>query len=99
MQSRQVSSHVHHLAEGYLVTFAQFLLVAAEGLFHHIDTTSSTFLKPNKVPILRWMGVIVLFFSVSVLNNLVFKYHISVPIHIILRSGGSVLTMLIGFIF
>lgn len=42
---------------------------------------------------------IVLFFAVNVLNNYAFGYKISVPIHIILRSGGSVTTMLVGWLW
>lgn len=38
-----------------------------------------------------------LFFAVSVLNNYVWKYKISVPVHIIFRSGGTVTTMIAGF--
>ncbi|KAF8467706.1 UAA transporter family-domain-containing protein [Kalaharituber pfeilii] len=84
---------------GHLITFAQFLLVAAEGFYYHFDRTSPTLLKPNQIPIIRWLGQIVLFFSVSVLNNYAFGFNISVPVHIILRSGGSMTTMLIGCLF
>lgn len=55
------------------------------------------FLKPNKVPLGRWMVNILLFFSINVLNNHAFSYDISVPVHIILRSGGSITTMLAGW--
>ncbi|EGX49260.1 hypothetical protein AOL_s00078g293 [Orbilia oligospora ATCC 24927] len=81
---------------GHLITFAQFLLVSIEGFIAHFDWNSPTLLVKNQIPIRRWLGVIILFFSVSVLNNWAFEYNISVPIHIILRSGGSVTTMLIG---
>ena len=40
-----------------------------------------------------------LFFTVNMMNNFAFGYNISVPVHIILRSGGSVTTMLVGFIW
>jgi solute carrier family 35 (UDP-xylose/UDP-N-acetylglucosamine transporter), member B4 len=43
------------------------------------------------------MTNIVLFFSVNILNNYAFGFDISVPVHIILRSGGSITTMLVGF--
>lgn len=33
------------------------------------------------------------------LNNFAFGYNISVPVHIILRSGGSVMTMLVGYVW
>ena len=40
-----------------------------------------------------------MFFAVNLLNNIAFGYNISIPVHIILRSGGSVLTMLVGFVW
>ena len=33
------------------------------------------------------------------LNNFAFTFDISVPVHIILRSGGSVTTMLVGWVW
>lgn len=82
-----------------MITFAQFLLVAIEGLFYHIDLSSKTMLKKNMVPIHRWLIQIALFFSVSILNNHAFDYRISVPVHIILRSGGSMTTLVVGWIW
>lgn len=40
-----------------------------------------------------------MFFAVNMLNNFAFSYNISVPVHIILRSGGSVMTMLVGYVW
>lgn len=40
-----------------------------------------------------------LFFSINFLNNHAFSYDISVPVHIILRSGGSITTMIAGYIY
>lgn len=48
---------------------------------------------------MRWLPNIILFFTVNLLNNYAFSYNISVPVHIILRSGGSVTSMLVGFIW
>jgi hypothetical protein len=42
---------------------------------------------------------IILFFSINVLNNHAFSYDISVPVHIILRSGGSITTMCAGYLW
>ena len=39
-----------------------------------------------------------MFFSINMLNNWAFAFNISVPVHIILRSFGSVTTMLAGVI-
>ncbi|PWW79220.1 UAA transporter [Tuber magnatum] len=83
---------------GHLLTFAQFLFVATEGLIYHFDASSKTLLKPNQVPIHRWLVQILLYFTVSILNNYAFGYSISVPVHIILRSGGSMTTLVIGWL-
>lgn len=40
-----------------------------------------------------------MFFAINMLNNFAFGFQISVPVHIILRSGGSVTTMLIGYLW
>ncbi|KAK4103120.1 UAA-domain-containing protein [Parathielavia hyrcaniae] len=87
-------------ASGMLLTFVQFLFVAAIGLPSQFDPKRPPFfLKPNKVPIRRWLVNIFLFFAINVLNNHAFSYDISVPVHIILRSGGSITTMLAGSLY
>ena len=87
-------------ASGTLLTFVQFLFVAVTGYISQFDETRSPFfLRPNKVPIRRWLINIVLFFSINTLNNHAFSYDISVPVHIILRSGGSITTMIAGSLY
>ncbi|KAH6646491.1 UAA transporter [Truncatella angustata] len=84
-------------ASGTLLTFVQFLFVAITGYISQFDSSRPPFfIAPNKVPIRRWLINIVLFFSINVLNNHAFSYDISVPVHIILRSGGSITTMIAG---
>ncbi|KAK8126291.1 UDP-N-acetylglucosamine transporter YEA4 [Apiospora kogelbergensis] len=84
-------------ASGTLLTFVQFLFVAVTGYVSQFDSKRPPFfLTPNRVPIRRWIINIVLFFSINVLNNHAFSYDISVPVHIILRSGGSITTMIAG---
>ncbi|ORZ04269.1 UAA transporter [Absidia repens] len=83
-----------------LVTFAQFLFVSFEGLRHHVMWGKyGPCLKPTVVPLSNWLALVVLFFSVSVLNNLALGYHISVPLHIIFRSGGLIVNMILGALF
>lgn len=85
---------------GTLLTFVQFIFVATTGYISQFDITRPPlFLKPNRVPIRRWLINIMLFFSINVLNNHAFSYNISVPIHIILRSGGSITTITAGYLF
>lgn len=87
-------------ASGTLLTFVQFLFVAITGYISQFDSTHPPFfIKPNQVPIRRWLINIVLFFSINILNNHAFSYDISVPVHIILRSGGSITTMLAGSLY
>ncbi|KAI4132070.1 MAG: hypothetical protein LQ338_000928 [Usnochroma carphineum] len=85
---------------GNLITFVQFLVTALFTWPHHFSATRPPFfLKPRAIPLARWLPNIVLFFTVNLLNNFAFGYNISVPVHIILRSGGSVTTMLVGYIW
>ncbi|KAI4270001.1 MAG: hypothetical protein LQ337_006953 [Flavoplaca oasis] len=85
---------------GNLITFVQFLVTACLTWPTHFSTARPPFfLKPRAIPIIRWLPYIALFFTVNFLNNYAFGYNISVPVHIILRSGGSVTTMLVGFIW
>ena len=39
------------------------------------------------------------FMSVNLLNNAVFAFKVSVPLHIIVRSGGPVASMIIGYLY
>lgn len=83
---------------GLLITFAQFVLTALMSYPSHFSPRPSQLcLKPRAVPLLRWVPNIVMFFVVNLLNNYAFGYNISVPVHIILRSGGSVMTMVVGY--
>ncbi|KAH8735367.1 UAA transporter family-domain-containing protein [Ilyonectria robusta] len=84
---------------GTLLTFVQFLFVAVTGFIAQFDKQNPYFIAPNKVPIRRWLVNIVLFFTINVLNNHAFSYDISVPVHIILRSGGSITTMAAGYLY
>lgn len=85
---------------GTLLTFVQFLFVAITGYVSQFDATRPPFfIRPNRVPIRRWLINIVLFFSINLLNNHAFSYDISVPVHIILRSGGSITTIVAGSLY
>ncbi|KAI1311271.1 golgi uridine diphosphate-N- acetylglucosamine transporter [Mortierella claussenii] len=55
-------------------------------------------LKQRRIPLSRWMVIVVMFFAVSVLNNWSLAYKISVPLHIIFRSGGLMVGMVLGMV-
>lgn len=84
---------------GHLLTAVQFLFVTIEGYIHFFNFSNGPqkfYLADRKIPLYRWLGPVLLFFSVSMLNNYVWIYRISVPVHIIFRSGGTVTTMIAG---
>ncbi|KAI8637703.1 UAA transporter [Parasitella parasitica] len=80
-----------------LITFGQFLFVAVEGLRNQITWGKyGPKLKPTVVPLTNWLFLVIMFFIVSILNNLALGYNISVPLHIIFRSGGLIVNMILG---
>lgn len=84
---------------GQLITFGQFAFIALDGLRHH--ATWGKFgpkLKPSVVPLYQWFFLVVMFFIVSILNNLALGFNISMPLHIIFRSGGLIVNMILGAI-
>ena len=93
--------HVIRLSlTGLLITFVQFVLVALFTMPPHLSKSRAPFfLKSRAVPLKRWIPNTLMFFTVNMMNNFAFGYNISVPVHIILRSGGSVTTMLVGFLW
>ncbi|RHZ80293.1 hypothetical protein Glove_137g59 [Diversispora epigaea] len=83
---------------GNLFTFCQFLFISGEGLFHNLEYSPTILrLKRRTVPVYRWVIQVVLFFTVSILNNIALGYRISVPLHIIFRSGGLIVSMILGW--
>ncbi|KAJ5112084.1 UDP-N-acetylglucosamine transporter yea4 [Penicillium argentinense] len=87
---------------GPLITFAQFVLCALFTLPHFLSFSAgpvTLFLSPRAIPLRSWLIYTAYFVSVNLLNNWAFAYRISVPLHIILRSGGPVASMIVGYIF
>ncbi|KAK9237608.1 UAA transporter [Lipomyces kononenkoae] len=85
---------------GNLITFTQFVFVAVEGYIHFFALSRPPFfLAKSQVPLRQYAIIVVMFFLVSFLNNYVWKYHISVPVHIIFRSGGTMMSMVVGGLF
>ncbi|KAJ3321447.1 Chromodomain-helicase-DNA-binding protein 1-like [Boothiomyces sp. JEL0866] len=67
-----------------LITLCQFIFVALEASTSQIDFRNFR-LKERKIPILNWLVIVILFWSVSVMNNYALGFNISVPLHIIFR--------------
>lgn len=84
---------------GVTITFFQFLFVALEGLpWHFTFSSGQFFLKERQIPFFRWAVIVTLFFVTSTLNNAALGYSVSIPVYIIFRSGGTFVTMIMGWL-
>ena len=84
---------------GQFITFAQFLLVSFEGLLHHLEFKQGRLqLKQRQIPLSNWLVMVVLYWTVSVLNNFSLGFNISMPFHIIFRSAGLVVSLILSMI-
>lgn len=54
--------------------------------------------KSPQIPMRRLAALSLMFFTVNMMNNWAFAFDISVPMHIILRSFGSVTTLTVGWL-
>ncbi|KAG6332589.1 hypothetical protein ID866_6502 [Astraeus odoratus] len=55
-------------------------------------------LKRRRVPLLPYFIQVALFFVLSTLNNAAFAYDIPMSVHIIFRSGGMIINMVLGWL-
>jgi dolichyl-phosphate-mannose-protein mannosyltransferase len=76
----------------------QFIFVAALAYPSQASNSPPSFLRKSKIPIRALLTSAVMFYTVNMLNNWAFAFNISVPVHIILRSFGSVTTMAAGWL-
>ncbi|KZT27075.1 UAA transporter [Neolentinus lepideus HHB14362 ss-1] len=92
---------------GHLITFAQFLLVSLRGLPNLLEITYPNknhgllpmiHVKRPRIPLRAYIIQVILFLFVSILNNMAFAYKIPMPVHIIFRSGGLVISMCLGWL-
>ncbi|KAF7586484.1 golgi uridine diphosphate-N- acetylglucosamine transporter [Aspergillus hancockii] len=88
-------------SSGPLITFAQFILTALFTFPSFLSLSAgprSLFLSRRVIPLRSWLVYTAFFVTVNLLNNWAFAYKISVPLHIIVRSGGPVASMIIGYL-
>nr|XP_046250716.1 UDP-xylose and UDP-N-acetylglucosamine transporter [Scatophagus argus] len=79
---------------GNIVTFAQFLFIAIEGFIFEANFGRK---KPT-IPLRNYIIMVTMFFTVSVINNYALKFNISMPLHMIFRSGSLIANMILGII-
>jgi len=89
---------------GTLITFSQFFLISLHGLPKFLTFGRGPlgipvpWLKPRRIPLTPYLTQVVLFYFISSLNNAAFAYKIPMPVHIIFRSGGLVISMIMGWL-
>ncbi|KAH9066863.1 UAA transporter [Lactarius vividus] len=89
---------------GTLITFSQFLVISLHGLPKFVTFTRGPLnipvprLLPRRIPLTPYLIQVGLFYTISLLNNLAFGYSIPMPVHIIFRSGGLVISILMGWL-
>ncbi|KAI1785338.1 UAA transporter [Ganoderma leucocontextum] len=93
-----------HPHSGSLITFAQFLSIAIHGLPKFVTVARVRglpvpWLRKRKIPLAPYLVQVALFYAISLLNNRAFGYRIPMPVHIIFRSGGLVVSMVMGWLF
>lgn len=76
-----------------LITFSQFALVAFQGLLVNYFKG-----KPRVIPLTEYAKMVILFFFVSTGNNFALNYNISVPLHVIFKSGSLFANLFLGVI-
>jgi len=84
---------------GSVLTLFQFLLISLHGLPKFLVWTRfGPRFRPRRVPITYYLIQVALFYFVSLLNNAAFAYRIPMAVHIIFRSGGLIVNLLLGWL-
>ncbi|XP_008310797.1 UDP-xylose and UDP-N-acetylglucosamine transporter [Cynoglossus semilaevis] len=79
---------------GNIVTFAQFLFIALEGFIFEANFGRR---KPA-IHIRNYVIMVAMFFTISVINNYALNFNISMPLHMIFRSGSLIANMILGIV-
>ncbi|WFD41273.1 golgi uridine diphosphate-N- acetylglucosamine transporter [Malassezia japonica] len=90
-------------ASGTLLTLVQFIATAFVALLGQLEWRrvygmEMLVIKKPGVPLRRWLVQVLLYFTTSLLNNTAFAYSIPMSVHIVFRSGGMVVNMLLGYL-
>ncbi|WFD26612.1 golgi uridine diphosphate-N- acetylglucosamine transporter [Malassezia nana] len=89
-------------ASGTLLTLAQFVATTLIALVGELEWRKVhgwpiPWLRRPGVPVSRWLVQVVLYFITSILNNEAFAFHIPMSVHIVFRSGGMLVNMVLGY--
>ncbi|KAF4616027.1 hypothetical protein D9613_011434 [Agrocybe pediades] len=90
---------VEHPNAGSVLTLFQFLVISLYTLPKFVVWTRfGPWLRPRQVPLSRYIIQVALFYFISLLNNAAFAYQIPMAVHIIFRSGGLMISLLLGWL-
>lgn len=90
---------LEHPNIGSVLTLFQFLVISLHGLPKFLVWTwLGPRFRPRRVPIVYYLIQVALFYLISLLNNAAFAYRIPMAVHIIFRSGGLIISMLMGWL-
>ncbi|KAF9475889.1 UAA-domain-containing protein [Pholiota conissans] len=90
---------LEHPKAGSVLTFFQFLVISLYGLPKFlIWTRFGPRFRPRRVPITSYLVQVALFYVISLLNNAAFAYNIPMAVHIIFRSGGLIISLVLGWL-
>lgn len=85
---------------GHVVTLVQFMLVSLVAVRPLLVRRKGLWvLRRPRIPLREHTVAVVIFFAVLILNNSVWRFGVSVPVHITLRLSATVVTMAVGYIF
>uniref|UniRef100_A0A1I8IFL4 S35B4 protein n=2 Tax=Macrostomum lignano TaxID=282301 RepID=A0A1I8IFL4_9PLAT len=79
-------------SSGNIVTFFQFLFIAAHGFV----TTAKFGRARRAIPLSYYALMVSMFFVVQVVNNYALNFNISMPLHMIFRSGSLMANLVLG---
>ncbi len=79
----------YHTGCGIILTFLQTLFI----------TLMSVHLKKPTTPLWFYLLLTLIFWCVTLLNNIAFDYHITQPIHMIIRSSSFAASYIVGYFF
>uniref|UniRef100_A0A2P2I068 UDP-xylose and UDP-N-acetylglucosamine transporter-like n=1 Tax=Hirondellea gigas TaxID=1518452 RepID=A0A2P2I068_9CRUS len=81
-------------ASGNLITFCQFLFIAVMGFVFTMQMGTAK----NMIPVKEYLTLVIFFFIVNVCNNVAFGFKISMPLHMIFRSGGLIANLVMAMV-
>uniref|UniRef100_UPI00358E1EDA nucleotide sugar transporter SLC35B4 n=1 Tax=Myxine glutinosa TaxID=7769 RepID=UPI00358E1EDA len=79
---------------GNIVTFSQFVFISLEGFIFTTDFGR----KQPTIPLRKYVTMVTMFFFINLVNNYALNFNITMPLHMIFRSGSLIANMVLGII-